>query len=168
MAFTREQAYAALASLNPAPIFLESYRVKRLPENLDIYFGPPEEFFLAPDTQKRYTRNRLVPILDDGNFGLVTFLDPDTRELVQIDVESPDEARATFQHWQQYLADLLIRVGESVDDDGRVRRMAELVGFRHTDKLFDYFARTASMTGESYLEARRQFLSIPAAPDPAE
>src|SRR5262245_11649442 len=105
MAFTRDQAYAALASLKPAPIFLESYRSRPLPENLDIYFGPPEEFFIAPETQDPCTGGRLVPILDDGNFGLVTFLDPDTKALVQIDVESPGEVRASFRHWQQYLAD---------------------------------------------------------------
>lgn len=79
MAFTRDEAYEALASLNPAPIFLESYRVRSLPENLDIYFGPPEEFFIASDTQDRYTGGRLVPILDDGNFRLVTFLIGNTR-----------------------------------------------------------------------------------------
>jgi hypothetical protein len=172
MGFTREQAYAALASLNPAPVFLDSYRIKRLPEDLDIYFGPPEEFFIAPDTQELYTDSRLVPILDDGNFGLVTFLDPDTRELVQMDVESPAESRAVFRHWQQYLADLMIRVGESVDDDSRVRRMAQLVGFAHSNELFDYFARMEAVSGDASWEARRLFpLSIPAepgaAPDPA-
>jgi hypothetical protein len=162
VAFTRDQAFDALASLNPAPVFLDSYRVKSLPENLDIYFGPPEEFFIAPDTQEIYTRNRLVPILDDGNFGLVTFLDPDTMELVQTDVESPDESRATFQHWQQYLADLMIRIGESVDQDERVRRMAKLVGFDHTDELFAYFARTQGLSGDAWWEARRKFpLAIP-------
>ena len=51
MAFTREQAYDALASLDPASVFLEWYRVKRLHEDLDLYLGPPEEFFIAPDTQ---------------------------------------------------------------------------------------------------------------------
>jgi hypothetical protein len=168
MAFTREQAYAALASLNPAPVFLISYRVKRLPENLDIYFGPPEEFFIAPDTQELYTHNRLVPILDDGNFGLVTFLEPDTRELVQMDVESPTESRAVFRHWQQYLADLMVRVGESVDDDSRVRHMAELVGFAHTEELFNYFARMEEVSGDAWWEARRQFLlSIPSEPGAA-
>jgi hypothetical protein len=157
MAFTREQAFAALASLNPAPVFLESYRVRPLPENLDIYFGPPEELFVAPDTQELYTRNHLVPILDDGNFGLVTFLDPNTWELIQIDVESPEESRASFRHWQQYLADLMIRVGETVDEDGRVRRIAQLIGFGHTDELFKYFARTEELSGDAWSEARRQF-----------
>ena len=117
-------------------MFLDSYRVRHLPENLDIYFGPPEEFFITPDTQEIYTRNHLVPILDDGNFGLVTFLDPEARQLVQMDVESPDESRATFQHWQQFLADLMIRIGESEDEDEQVRRMADVVGFAHTDELF--------------------------------
>jgi hypothetical protein len=167
VAFTREQPYAALASLNPAPVFLDSYRVRPLPKNLDIYFGPPEEFFIAPDTQELYTHNRLVPILDDGNFGLVTFLDPSTRELVQMDVESPDELRAIFRHWQQYLADLMVQVGESVDDDC-VRYIAELVGFTHTDELFEYFARTQALSGGKWWEARRRFpLSIPAEPDTA-
>ena len=163
MACTREQAYAALASLNPAPVFLESYRSRSLPENLEIYFGPPEEFFIAPDTQALYTRNRLVPILDDGNFGLVTFLDPTTRELLQMDVESPHEPQATFRHWQQYLADLMVRVGESVDEDEHVRRIAGLVGFAHTDELFEYFARSEALSGDAWWEARRQFpLDIPA------
>ncbi len=165
MAFTREEAYVVLCSLKPAPVFLQSYREKRLPEDLEIYFGPPEEFFLAPETQEMYTQNRLVPILDDGNFGTVTFLDPDTRELVQVIVEAPDEPPVVFRHWQQYLGDLMIRVGESEDDDDRVRRIAELVGFRHTDALFDHFARTESLTGDAQWEARRQFpLSLPADP----
>jgi hypothetical protein len=160
--FTREEAYAELASLKPANVFLESYRVKRLPENLDIYFGPPEEFFIAPDTQEPYTHNRLIPILDDGNFDLVTFLDPGTRELVQIDVESPEEARMVFKHWQQYLADLTVRVGEVVDDDSRVRRMAELVGFTYIDALFEYFTSTQELSGNAWREARRLFpLKIP-------
>jgi hypothetical protein len=157
VAFTRDQALAALASLKPAPVFLESYRVKVLPENLEIYFGPPEEFFIAPDTQALYTGNRLVPILDDGNFGLITFLDPDTRELVQMDVEDPGNSRTTFRHWQQYLADLMVRIGESEDDDGRLRHLAELVGFAHTDALFGYFTRSEGLTGEAWGEARRLF-----------
>jgi hypothetical protein len=133
MAFTREQAFAALASLKPAPVFLDSYRVRPLPENLDIYLGPPEEFFIAPDSQELYIRNRLIPILDDGNFRLVTFLDPGSGELVQMDVESPGECRAVFRHWQQYLTELMIRVGESMDDDDRLRRIAKFIGFAHTE-----------------------------------
>lgn len=115
MAFTSEQAYRTLAALQPAPIFLQSYESKRLSENLDIYFGPPEEFFIAPDTQQVYTRGRRVPILDDGNFGLVTSYDPVVHTLIQMDVESPQEDRTTFQHWQQYLADLMIHIAESIE-----------------------------------------------------
>src|SRR5262245_37752440 len=165
MAFTREQAYAALDSLKPAQVFLDSYRIKSLPENLDIYFGPPEEFFIAPETQEIYTSNRLVPILDDGNFGLVTFLDSKSKDLVQIDVESPDESRSVFRHWQQYLAELMIRIGESVDDDTCIRRMTKTVGFAHTDKLFDLFARHENADQDTWFEAMRQFpLSIAVEP----
>jgi hypothetical protein len=156
VAFTREQALAALASLNPAQVFLDSYGNGRLPENLDIYFGPPEEFFIAPETQQVYTRNLLVPILDDGNFGLVTFLDPKARELVEMDVESP-ESRTVFQHWQQYLAALMIRIGESVDQDDRVRKIADLIGFAHTDELFAHFAKAQSLNGAAWQEASRRF-----------
>lgn len=38
MAFTRENAFDSLTSLKPAAVFLDSYRVKPLPKNLDIYF----------------------------------------------------------------------------------------------------------------------------------
>jgi hypothetical protein len=163
MAFTRAQAYETLAALHPAPVFLQAYEVKRLPEDLDIYFGPPEEFFLAPETQEPYTRGRLVPLLDDGNFGVVTFYDLATRSLVQIDVESPDEVRATFWCWQQYLADLVIEVAESVESDERLRRMAELMQFRCTTELLAVLHRAADLPPQEYQAARRQFLSsIPA------
>jgi hypothetical protein len=168
MAFSREQAYAALASLNPVPVFLDTYRLRPLPEDLDIYVGPPEEFFIAPETQEPYTRNRLVPILDDGNFGVVTFLDPASRNLVRIDVESPHDPYEPFQHWQQYLAHLMLRVGESIDSDDQVRRIAELIGFSHANKLFEYYERAQSMSSEACWEARRLFpLTIVAEQDPS-
>ncbi len=166
MACTREQAYRTLAALEPAPVFLQSYQGKPLPEDLDIYFGPPEEFFLAPDTQELYTRGRLVPLLDDGNFGLVTFYDPDTRALIQLDVESPHESRTRFENWQQYLADLMIRVAESIESDERIRRIAALVGFAHTDALFEFFRRMEELPADEYEAARAQFIrSIGAGPD---
>lgn len=74
MAFTREQALGALASLKPAAVFLDSYTGKPLPENLDIYFGPPEEFFIAPDTQERYTRNGGGQAQDESRLGLARHL----------------------------------------------------------------------------------------------
>lgn len=156
MAFTREQALGALASLNPAQVFLDCYRTRPLPENLDIYFGPPEEFFIAPETQEAYTQDRLIPILDDGNFGVVTFFDPHAKELVQMDVES-GECGAMFQHWQQYLAALMIRVGESVDQDERVRRIAKIIGFAYTEDLFAYFTRAQALSGDPWTDARRKF-----------
>ena len=158
MPFTRDQAYAALASLSPAQVFLDSYRTQKLPENLEIYFGPPEEFFIAPDTQALYSKNRLIPILDDGNFGLVTFLDPDTRKLIQMDIESPDEDRVPFNHWQQYLADLMITIGESVDSDdllpdGRPDR------FHPRRRIVRLFDQTEDVSDDAWSEARRQFLA---------
>jgi hypothetical protein len=136
---TRDQAFDTLRSLNPAPVFLEAYRKRPLPHNLDIYFRPPEEFFLAPDSQDAYTEGRLVPILDDGNFGLVTFCDPSDGSLLMIDIESPGEVRWKFGNWQQYLGWLMIRIGESVDDDTKVRTMATCVAFESVDSLFVFF-----------------------------
>jgi hypothetical protein len=161
MPFTREQAYRTLASLKPAPVFLQSYEAKPLPDNLEIYFGPPEEFFIAPDTQEVYTQGRRVPILDDGNFGLVLFFDPVARTLVEFDVESPQKETATFRHWQQYLAHLMIRIADSTDDDEEIRRIVGIIQFAHTRELFEYFDRSRQLEGDAWWEARRRFpLSI--------
>jgi hypothetical protein len=159
MPFTREDAIRALEHLGAAPIFLQSYTAKRLPENLDIYFGPPEEFFLAADTQEPYTNGRMIPILDDGNFGLVTFFDPTSQTLIQIDIESPGTTRTTFQCWQQYLGSLMISIAGSVDDDVRVRRMAGLIGFHHLDELFAFFQRISQLPDARYQEERQRFLA---------
>jgi hypothetical protein len=163
MRFTRDQAHQALASLNPARVFLDSYQSETLPEELNLYFGPPEEFFDDAESQEPYTGGKLIPILDDGNFGIVTFLDPASRTLTQIDVEAPDEPRTTFRHWQQYLADLMVQIGESVEDDDQLERIAVLIGFTHLDELLEYFDRTESITGDAWWEERRKFpLSIDA------
>ena len=156
---TRDEALAALLSLDPAPIFGESYRQKQLPENLDIYFGPPEEFFLASDTQSPYTDGGLIPILDDGNFGIVTFLDPKTRTIVQKDVESPFEEYARFQNWQQYLGSLVINMAESIDDDERLERMADLVGFKYLEEALALLDSLGNARYEETERAKAGFLA---------
>jgi hypothetical protein len=156
---TRDQARETLASLNPAPIFLEAYRSPRLPDDLDIYFGCPEEFFLAPETQAAYTERRLIPILDDGNFGVVTFYDPIGGAFVQKYVESPDETRATFANWQQYLAGLMIDIAESIEDDDRLRRAAELVGSRHFDELMGFLAGHRGESSEEHGGRKARFIA---------
>ena len=149
MPFTREQALDALARWQPASVFLESYRSKRLPENLEIYFGPPEEFFLSPESQTLYTKDRIVPILDNGNFDLVLFDDPDTNQLIYLPVEEPDQV-TRFRNWQQYLAHLLLRVGESCVDEAHIRRMADLVQFRYVNELFTLWERAGNLPYDEY------------------
>jgi hypothetical protein len=156
---TRDEALAALLSLDPAPVFGESYRNKHLPGNLEIYFGPPEEFFLAGDTQSRYTDGGLIPILDDGNFGIVTFFDPESRTLVQKDVESPLDEYARFHNWQQYLGALVINIAESIDDDERLRVMSDLVGYRYFDETLGVLDGLKNAPYEEYHRARARFLA---------
>jgi hypothetical protein len=157
---TREEAFAALASLNPAPVFLESYRSERLPNNLYICFGPPEEFFLAPETQDSYTEGLLIPILDNGNFDLVTFLDPATRSLVQKYVEEPAHVQAVFTNWQQYLADLFIRMTEGIfDDDSEARLGGVSIGFAHIEETLRFLDRMTGLASEEYYAARAEFIA---------
>ncbi len=158
MTFTRDQSYQALASLNPAPIFLESYLAKRLPEDLDLYFRPPEEFFLAPAQQELYTEGRLIPLLDDGQFSLVTYFDPATRELVQISVESPEEIRDTFPSWSHYLADLMIRLGESIDDDEQLHRIAGLIQFPHLEATLAFLDEVVALPYAEYEKRKQEFI----------
>ena len=156
---TRDEALAALLSLDPTPVFAESYRNKRLPESLEIYFGPPEEFFLAGDTQSPYTDGRLIPILDDGNFGIVTFLDPESRTLVQKAAESPFDEYARFHNWQQYLGALVINIAESIDDDEQLRVMSDLVGYRYFDETLNLLDGLENAPHEGYHRAKASFLT---------
>lgn len=157
MPFTREQALDALARWRPAPVFLDSYRSKQLPEHLDIYFGPPEEFFLAPDTQFLYTQDRIVPILDNGNFDLVLFDDPNVNQLLYLPIEEPADV-TRFSNWQQYLGNLLLGVGESCDDDDSIWRMADLVEFGYMEELFALWERVGDLPHEQYERDCRAFV----------
>ncbi|MBL9091142.1 MAG: LYR motif-containing protein [Planctomycetaceae bacterium] len=158
MKFSRNDAFDCLVALDVATVFLDSYRGKKLPENLDSYFGPPEEFFVAADTQEPYTDGELIPILDDGNFSVVTFCDPLQQHFVQYFVESPKSPINKFLSWQQYLADLLIHVGESMEDDERVRRVASIVGFQNSDLLFKFFAAAEDGSYDEYMRLRDEFV----------
>ena len=59
MPVTREQSYAALASLHPAPIFLQCYQQETLPDMMELFFRPPEVFFISPEIQTQYTQDVL-------------------------------------------------------------------------------------------------------------
>ncbi|MCH7725617.1 MAG: hypothetical protein IH991_03925 [Planctomycetes bacterium] len=135
---TREESLATLESLGVAAVFTDSYRTKELPARLNIFFGPPEEFFLAPETQVVYTHGHLVPLLDDGNFGLVIFYDPESTNIIQMDVEVPDDSRCTFTSWQQYLAHLFIGIAESSDDDVELAQIADIIGFQHMQRTLEF------------------------------
>lgn len=157
---TREQARQTIELLGVAPIFSECYTTKRLPHNLDIFFSPPEEFFLAADSQERYAKGKLIPLLDDGNFGIVTFYDPDRRVFVQKDVESPEETAAEFTNWQQYLADLMMRIGEAIDDDDELREIAALLQFKHFDVTLAFLdSEEDGISYEAFSERRRKFIA---------
>jgi hypothetical protein len=147
----------ASARWRPAPVFLDAYRSKQLPENLDIYFGPPEEFFLAPDTQFLYTQDRIVPILDNGNFDLVLFDDPNGNQLLYLPIEEPADV-TRFSNWQQYLGNLVLGVGESCDDDDSIWRMADLVEFGYTEELFALWERVGELPHEQYERDCRAFV----------
>ena len=51
MPVTREQSYTALASLHPAPILLQCYQQEALPDMMELFFRPPEVFFISPEIQ---------------------------------------------------------------------------------------------------------------------
>ncbi len=158
MATTREEALATLKALAAPAVILQSYTRKKLPEDLSVHLGPPGEFFLNPDTQEPYTEGRLIPLLDDGNFGLVLLWDPEARLFVQKDIEEPERVVRTFENWQQYLAWVLFEMLESTEDEEAIRRAAKLLEFRHTDGLLELWERSAQMSYEEQDEARDRFI----------
>lgn len=153
---TRSESLTTLESLGVASVFADSYRSKNLPLNLQIYFGPPEEFFIAPDTQNTYTDGRLIPLLDNGNFDSVLFYDPAARVFIQKYVESPDEPPIVFRSWQQYLADLVIGIVESGADDEELEQIAVLIGFQHLQRTLEFMDRADDA---DWLQQRSAFVA---------
>lgn len=153
---SRVESLATLESLGVADIFAHSYRSKKLPFSLDIYFGPPEEFFIASDTQETYTEGRLVPLLDDGNFGSVIFFDPETGAFLKKYVESLGEPPIVFTSWQQYLADLVIRIAESGVDDAELEQIATAIDFLHLDRTLAFMN---AADDDDWSERRYAFLA---------
>ena len=159
MPVTREQAFEALSSLKPAEIFLESYEMEILPENMDIYFRPPEEFFMEPEAQEFYTGNHLIPILSSGSSDAVIFLDPATGDLIEKSLETPSEVRITYHGWQQYLASVMLEVCNAIDEMDHIGRIADLIGFLHVDELFAHLRQSGTLQGEQWETAQDEFVA---------
>lgn len=163
---TREQALKTLKSLKPAPVFIQCYQKDDLPYDLDIYFSVPEEFFmLTADEQEVYTNGRLIPLLDDGNFDVVLYYDPEENGFVQMDVDE-GKVDARFANWQQYVASLLIRIAESIDDDADLKAISKTVGFKYfrelTSLLKTFGESDDDDEGEEEERAKRKFIeSLP-------
>lgn len=153
MAVTREQALETLESLGVAAIFIHAYLDNELPDHMELYFRPPDEFFLAPDTQEEYTQGRLIPLLDNGSFNLVLFYDPESKTFVRKYVEDPDDpnTQTHYANWNQYLADLMIDIveGAEEDDDGELEKIAKRIEF---ERLYDVIAFVDSLSSVPYEE----------------
>src|SRR5260221_7782553 len=157
MPVTRQQAMDTLKALNVAEIFLQSYSNNRLPKDLDLFFSPPEEFFLAPDTQQLYTEGRLIPLLDDGSFALVLFYDPEGKCFVRKYLEHPHQ-QTCYANWQQYLADLIITIAESIDNDCQLEEIAALLEFRYLPETLVFLDALSSPADLSYESKKAAFI----------
>ncbi|MCA9152524.1 MAG: hypothetical protein KDA92_24645, partial [Planctomycetales bacterium] len=78
-------------------------------------------------------------------------------QLVYLPVEEPDEV-TRFRNWQQYLAHLMLDIGESCDDDDRIRRMADLIQFRYVNELFALWERVGDLPCDQYERECRAFV----------
>ena len=82
-------------------------------------------------------------------------LHPHSGELFCFSIELPQQALRSYANWQQYVADLMLRIAEIEEDDAEVVRLGKLIGFEDFDALFALLA----LDGEDYRLASAQFAS---------
>ena len=157
MPVTREQCYTALASLHPAPIFLQCYQQETLPDMMELYFRPPEVFFITPEIQVQYTNDVLIPNLDEGSFDTAILLHPHTGALYRYSIELPQQPLHTFPSWRQYLADLMLRIAELAEDDAEIVHLGNIIGFTDFDALFAFLALPYDANGSTTAQFVQQF-----------
>jgi hypothetical protein len=89
---------------------------------------------------------------------------PQSRGIIKKSFEEPSSRLEAFQSWGQFVADLMIRIGEVIDDDeDRLRRIAALVGFRHVEELIEFLPRPDRYDGgeEDVVRRKRQWFASP-------
>jgi hypothetical protein len=97
-----------------------------------------------------------VTVCEDGNFGVVTFYDRDAESFVQKAVESPQASPLVLASWQQYLADLFIRIAESGVSDEELEQIAGVIGFRHMERTLAFMESTDDT---EWSTRRREFIA---------
>ena len=93
--------------------------------------------------------------MDEGSFDTALLLHPHSGELFCYSIEWPQQALRSYANWQQYLADLMLRITEIEEDDAEVVHLGKLIGFEDFDALFALLA----LNGEDYRLASSQFAS---------
>lgn len=112
-----------------------------MPENLDTFIRSPEEVFasLTADQQADFTDSRLIPV--PGNATFVALLIPAHRPIVVKHFEDPSLVSDMVETWERYVANLMIHIGEVIDeDDERLRRIAALLRFEPIGELLKFLA----------------------------
>ena len=73
-----------------------------------------------------------------------------------MDVEEPEDSRTVLTSWQQYLADVFIRIAESGADDHELAVLAQVIGFLHMDRTLEFMD---SSPNSAWCEARAEFIA---------
>ena len=60
---------------------------------------------------------------------------------------------------QQYLGSLVINMAESIDDDERLRRMSDLVGYKYFEETLTLLNSLGDAPHEEYQRAKTDFLA---------
>ncbi|WP_037225725.1 hypothetical protein [Rhodopirellula baltica] len=144
--FTRNASLLALKSLGVADVFTRCFDSKALPHSLDVHFGPPDELFTASGNCEF---GPLIPLLDDGSFRSVLFLDIMNRR--QLHKRYVDDLRVdaiVYQGWQQYLADLTISIADSGASDEELSAIAKTIGFDHPDSTLTFLDAASDVPWE--------------------
>jgi hypothetical protein len=154
---TRAEVLGWIRRLGLADVFCRLYLREPVPYHLDVHFGCPEELFSPTGQQSTFTEGGLIPLLDDGNFGLILLFDPLSGQFIEKDIEGGGEVQTRYDNWQQYLAELMIRIADSGADDEKLRGIAEMVGFRYLAETLQFLDSCGNLPFDEYHRRKEAF-----------
>jgi hypothetical protein len=131
-----KESLETIRSLELSGVFEDLYWGRDVPFDLDIYMSYPAQFRdTSLEDWHPLTSGGLVPVVDDGNFYNICFLDPDRNVFVVKFIGNPDVIISEYSSWQQYLANCLMEMADSGLGQRELIAIATKVGFDDLNAL---------------------------------
>jgi len=157
---TKQEALEYIVGLNLPEFVKNLYLQPQDISDISIFIGCPTEYFLlSTDQQRIYSKDLLIPIVDNGNFDSVVFHDPKANYFIELSAEDPFNPKGKFKNFNQVIFNVFCRVCESYESINEIKDLCvDLEILDSFKKWYDFVKELNKLSYSDYNLRKREII----------